>query len=691
MKKLLRCYLILLLLAALPASAQLDRSKIPPPGPVPAVSFPDYDLVRTANGIRVIIVKDSKLPAISLRLLIDRKPVLEGDYAGGIAIAGEMLMRGTTTRSKDQLDEEIDLIGAKIGSSGTSVFASGLSRSTEKIFELVSVITLHPSFPQEEVDKVITQTVSGLKYRKTEPSAIVGVVRQRALFGSKHPYGDVETEETVHKINREKCLEIYRTYFKPNAAILAVVGDVDKNNVLKLVEKYFGSWATGSIPVNNYPPPKPLDRVTVAFVDRPSSVQSVIRVTETVLLPRVSPDVAPAEVMNTILGGGASFRLFANLREKHAYTYGAYSSLAPDELVGAFTASTSAKNPVTDAAIAEIFAEIRRIRDEPVSGAELERAKNYISGGFVRSLESAGTVAEDAIAIERYGLPKDYYKTFLKRIAAVTSNEVQRVARQYLQPDKMLVAVVGAGKEVKAKLAAFGPIELYDEDGQRLEEKPAAAITITPKEIFDGFLDKTGGKDKLRGLKDKTLELSGKLNDFDMKVKIVHKAPNKYYQEVSLGPMQQRNAFDGTQGWTASPEGVVVPTGEQLEAMKTESAFDFYSAYPQLGYQAEVAGIKSVKGKECYEVVFTKASAPPLRHYFSTVDFLKWREVTALNTPNGPVEQTVDVVDYKNFNGLLAPGHIETTIMGQVISLTTDRFEVNAGVDDKLFEKPASK
>jgi zinc protease len=500
----------------------------------------------------------------------------------------------------------------------------------------------------------------------------------------------VESEETVGKITREKCIEAYNKLFKSNYAIMAVVGDVDRKSVLKLVNRYMGSWKKGKIATPKYPAVPDFSSLQVALVDRPSSVQSNIRIAQAVPLTRTSPDVMAVSVMNTVLGGGV-FRLFANLREKHSYTYGAYSSLGPDELVGSFTANTSARNAVTDSALTEMFYEIRRIRDEEVGAVELDRAKNYLSGSFVRSLEQANTIASYAIDIERYKLPKDYFQTYLKRLAAITAKDVQRVAKQYLTPDKMLIAVVGSGKDVKEKLAKFGPVTMYDEDGRKVVEKPAAAVKVSADEILARFTERTGGKARMAALKDRTMKMSGKIQGMDITVKSVSKAPNKTYQEISMMGMLQKVVFDGERGWESSPMGLNEPTGERLEGMKADAAIDFYTHYQSLGFTADVAGIKEVKGKEYYEVAFSKASTPTLRHFFGVQDGLKFRETKTTSTPRGPIEQTTDYFDYKEFDGYLLPTRVEESAMGQTITLTLDSCAVNKGVDDSLFQKPAAK
>lgn len=680
--------LVALCLVAGQSNAQLDRSKIPPPGPAPAASFPAYDVVTTPNGMRVIIVPNHELPTIAIRLLVDRTPALEKDMAGVIDLTGQLMRAGTTKRTKDQLDEEIDRIGATLNAGGTALFAAGLSRHTAKLFELVADITLRPSFPQEELDKLIMQTQSGLKARKAEPNSIVDVLRRRVLYGDTHPYGEVETEETVGRITRDACQKVYKSYFVPNAVILAVVGDVDKKQVLDLVKKHFGAWKKGTVPAPVHPPVPPLPKTAVALVDRPGSVQSAIRVAQTVQLARTSPDVTPVSVMNRVLGGGIA-RLFVNLREKHSWTYGAYSSVGPDELVGAFTASTSVRTGVTDSAVTEILYEMNRIRDEAVGTEELERAKNALNGSFVQSLETAENVANYAIDIERYNLPRDHYRTYLQRLAAVTPADVQRVARQYLTPASVLVAVVGSAKDVKEKLAAFGPVTMYDEEGRAVKESPAAAVTMTAEEIFAKFVAATGGKEAYAALKDRTVELSGKIQGMDMKIKTVQKAPASLYQEVSMMGMIQKQGFDGTHGWASSPMGTKALEGEQLDDIRREAAMEFYGQLAAFGMTASVNGLKTIEGKECYEVVLTGKDGGAVRHYFDTKSFLKVREVSVKNTPRGQIEQVTDLADYKDFGGVQIPTKYGQSIMGQSFTLTLDRCAVNAGVDDAVFVMPA--
>jgi zinc protease len=681
----------LLLAACATLTAQIDRTHVPPPGPAPAVAFPDYTVLTTANGIRVIVVEDTELPTIRIQLLIDRKPAVEGEETGIIGITGEMLRQGTATRTKDQLDEEIDQLGGSVSTGGTSASATGLSKYTEKLAELLADVVLHPVFPQAELEKIVAQQVSNLKYRKTEPNAVVDVVRRKQLYGEKHPYGEITTEETLGRITRDKCRALYEKYFKADHAIIAMVGDITKEKGKALVEKYFGAWKGGALPEQVFPAPPAIDRTCIAMVDRPPSVQSVIRVCQSVALQRTSPDVTPVEVMNTVLGGGI-FRLFVNLREKHAYTYGAYSSMGPDELIGAFTASTSVRNVVTDSALTEIFYEIRRIRDERVEEKELQMAKNYLSGSFVRSLEDASTIADRAIEIERHHLGKDYYKTYLTRVDATTAADVQRVAQKYLAPESMLIALVGSAKEVNTKIGKFGPVLMFDEDGNPAVEKTPTPAGLTPETIFAKYIEATGGKARYAALRDRTVEYTGKMATFPMKLKVVQKAPNKLYQEMTItGMMEQKTGYDGKNAWATMPQGVIDLTGEQLTSMKREAQLRFYEAYKNLGLTAAVAGIKEIKGKKYYEVTFADTSGVVLAHYFGVDDALKARDVQWMTTPQGKAEQSTDYFDYKDFDGIRIPTRFEQNVMGQTLVFALEKVSTNTGVADTIFGKPAGK
>lgn len=237
MKKLV-IYIIVLAFSG-SAFAQVDRSKLPEPAPAKSIQIGDYESFTLKNGMQVFVVENHKLPRVTLSLVFDHEPVMEEDNAGYIGMVGTMLRRGTTTRTKEQIDEEIDFIGGSLGAGPTSVYASSLSKHQDKLLDLMADIMFNPTFPEEELDKIKTQTISGLAANKEDANSISSNVTTALVYGKNHPYGTLTTEETVGNIKIDDIKNYYQSYFKPNIAYLAIVGDINKKEAQKLVKKYF--------------------------------------------------------------------------------------------------------------------------------------------------------------------------------------------------------------------------------------------------------------------------------------------------------------------------------------------------------------------------------------------------------------------------------------------------------------------
>ena len=457
MKKILiHLFSLALLLNSLAGFAQtvgttLDRSKIPTGGPAPVTRIGKYETFTLANGMKVFVVTNRKLPRVAFNLVLDYDPILEKEYAGYVQIAGEMLRSGTTTRTKDQLDEDIDFIGATLTTSSTGAYGASLKKHQDKMLELMADVVLHPSFPETELNRIKIETKSNIASEKDNPNAVAGLVSDVVLYGKGHPYGEPTTEESVDKVDLAKVKSFYNAYYKPNIAYMAIVGDITVAEAQKAMEKYFGKWKSGAVPKATYPLSPSPAKTRVALVDRSNAVQSVVRVTHTIDLKPSAPDAIQARVANDILGGQGG-RLFNNLREKKGFTYGAYSSISPDKYIGKFSANASVRNAVTDSAVVEFMNELKRVRTEPVTAAELKQAKASITGSFVRSLESPQTIASFAINTARYKLDPNYYANYLKNVAAVKAEDVQSVAKKYVKPENAYVMVVGKGAEIADKL-----------------------------------------------------------------------------------------------------------------------------------------------------------------------------------------------------------------------------------------------
>ncbi len=673
-------------------NGQVDRTRAPEPGPAPVIQVGDYKTFELKNGLKVFLVENHKIPRVSYSLVLDIKPFAEGDSLGYTSIAGELLGTATTTRSKDQIDEEIDFIGANLSTSSGSLYGSALKKHNNKLLEIMSDILLNPVFNQDELDKVKKQTISALAYNKNDPAAISGVVSDALFYGKDHPYGEVTTEATVGSVNVKMCEDYYDTYFRPNIAYLAIVGDMNLKEAKKLTKKYFGDWAPGEVPSKQYPIPEVPATLQVSIVDRPVAVQSVIVVGYPVEFTLGTDDYIKARVMNVLLGGSNN-RLFQNLREDHGYTYGAYSSLSQDKYIGSFNAGADVRNEVTDSAITQILYEMERIRTEPVSPEELEKVKNYLTGTFALALEQPATVARFALNIARYGLPADYYANYLKTLAAVTPDDITEMANKYIRPENSHVFVVGKADDIAENLAALSPdntINYYDVEGNYIDPaslKKALPAGLTAEAVVENYLAAIGGREKLEALKDVEIDMKMSMQGMTIDAKMYQKAPDKYRMTISMGgSVLSDTKFDGKVGKMSGMQGEQVLEGEQLENLQAQSQFMRELNYEDLGYTVQLKSIEMVNGKETYMLEVSHPGSGTSYDYYDTETGLRLREDKVEVTPDGEMVQTTHLSEYKDVDGILYPHKLDLAIGPQQISATIDNIKLNAGIDDSVFQ-----
>jgi zinc protease len=678
--------LIFAFIFSLPSFSQVDRSKMPKPGPAPEIHLGKYEFFKLPNGLKVFVVENHKLPRISLSLVVDRDPIRERDAVGYLEAAGDLLRTGTKTKTKDQLDKEIDFIGANISTSSTGVFATSLSEFTEKLVSSMSDIVLNSDFKKTELDKIIKRMRSALAAQKDDPESISSVVENAVLFGKVHPYGEAETDETLDNITLQKCKDYYSTYFAPNISYLAVVGDITPQKAKALVTKYFGNWKKKNVPTFTYKTPIAPTEREVALVDRENSVQSVIDIAYPIQLKLGDPDLIKATVANTILGGGV-FRLFENLREKHSYTYGAYSTLIQDRVVGNFSATTEVRNEVTDSSITQILYEMNRIRKEMVPEDELQMAKNYMTGNFAINLEHPQTIATYAINIDRYNLPKDYYQNYLKNIAAVTADDVQKMAQKYILPDNSYVIVVGKGSQIENTLKQFGPITLYNQSGDRIDTtKNKVPKGVTAQSVIDKYIKAIGGRENLEKVKDKTTVMSGSIQGMNIKMTIYQKVPNKIKQELDAGVIKQETYYDGEKGIVLSGGNTVDITGEALETMKYQAMMHPIYIIDSLNVKTKLLGVEKVNGKDAYKIEVTLPNGKNWTEYFDPDTGYKIKDSQDITVPQGTFTKVNEYSDFRNVDGVIYPFKLKQTTGPQSLEMTVSSIKVNTGIPDSTFE-----
>lgn len=456
-----------------PASKVERKNRAPVSRQILRVKLPKPREARLKNGVTILILEDHRAPFVTMQLSIRGAGALfEPAHRVGLAGAtAQMLREGTTSRNSVQIAEAIDRLGASIGagsgfgSSETVLSASGLSDNLDSWFAIAADILLHPSFPLEELEKYKQRERVQLKQQRTSANFLTSERFNRAVYG-EHPAANVSpTAQSIDALTRDALMQWHRERYAPQNAILGIAGDVRAQEILPKLEKWLAAWKrtelTTSLPQN----PAPATARKVFLVDRPNSVQTTVALGN-IAIDRRSVDYIPMLVMNNIVGGGASGRLFLNLREEKGYTYGVYSDFSALRYPGPWRAGGNMRTEVTEGALTEFYHEIQRIRDERVPAAELEASKRALAARFALSLEQPSAVLGLALLRKQYGFPVDYWDTYVNKILAVTAADVQRVARHYLNPDTMQLVAVGDAGKIKAVLEKYGRVELFESDGR---------------------------------------------------------------------------------------------------------------------------------------------------------------------------------------------------------------------------------
>jgi predicted Zn-dependent peptidase len=687
MKKYIYSLIAVVVAFSLTAQTTIDRSTAPSPGPARVPIIASYESFELKNGLKVFVVEDHKLPRISMSLILDRDPIVEGEKAGYVAIAGDLLGSGTTTRTKAQLDEEVDFMGARFSTSASSMNIGGLSKYTDDLVEIMSDVLLNPSFETEEFEKLKSQMTSGLKANADDPDAIAGNLRGATLYGLEHPYGEVMTESTVEAVTLEDCKNYFSSYFRPNIAYMVVIGDITVKDAKKKLSKALKGWKASDVPSHDYEKTSVPSAGRVVMVDKPSAVQSVVWLGNVIDLPQGHPDIEPLRIANQILGGGMSGRLFTNLREDKAFTYGAYSSFGIDELNSTFGASAKVRNEVTDSAIVEFLMEIGRMRTESVTEEDLIAAKASLSGAFGRSLESTSSAANFALNIARYGLPSDYYNNYLARLEAVTAEDVMRVSNQYMKTDNLTISVVGKAQDVAAGLAAFGEVEYYDAEGMPTDAPTFLFMPegITLETVFAKYYEAMGGVDVLSSLKAMDmkahLEIPGMPGQLKMRTAKI--TPNKFMMEQSMQGMtvMKMTYVDGV-GKQSGMQGEKELEGEELEDLKKQASF----VVDELAWMQDLEsftfdGQTLMDGKAVYQV-----SEGEKTRYFEVETGLFYKSTETTETPEGDMAVSMTVEEWGEYNGIKMPKVSKQSAGQQTFTIIVDSVEFGDDVKAKLFK-----
>jgi zinc protease len=445
-----------------PVSAEVLKVKLPRPAEV--------DL---PNGIHLMLLEDHRVPLVTFQLQI---PGAGGyfDPADSIGLAqmtATMMREGTATRTTLQIAETLETkastiaVAAGLSSLTATLSGSSLSENFADTFALAADILLRPSFPQDEFDRYKTRTKTGLVQQRSQPGFLASERFSRLMYGS-HPAGRTSlTPEALDAVTREALVSFHKAHYVPDHAVLAIAGDISMAQARKVIDAHLGGWATAGVPAPRTSEPPDTPSGQVHLVDRPNSVQTTIWVGAPAIA-RTNPDYDIVAVMNAVIGGGPTGRLFTKLREEKGYTYGAYSNISALQFRGHWLASLDVRSEVTEAALTDLMAEITRIRTEPVPQKEFDDKRRGIIASFALTLESPQAVLGNHITRWIYKLPVDYWDRLPDRIMAVTQARVQEAAKKYLDPSRLQIVTVGEAAKIGEIVGKFGPVTVYDVNGR---------------------------------------------------------------------------------------------------------------------------------------------------------------------------------------------------------------------------------
>ena len=438
----------------------------PPGGPALPWTFPESHAATLGNGLRVLVLPQRRLPIVQLRLVSRVGRWLEQAHERGLSRLLAMTTRhGTARYSSAELARTQDALGLRLSSSMSpddrGLAVKALSEHLERAFEVLGELAMRPTFPQEHLAREARKSVEARRQQRASPDSLAGEWFSWALYGPDHPYGRPRPEaEDFLARTRDEVLAWQAARFGPEHALLVVVGDVEPDAALELAERTFGDWSAGA-PLPEEPGPPPERPPRVILVDRPGSEQATL-LAGNLALGRAAERYDDARVMNRVLGGGASSRLFMDLRETRSLTYGVYSALDGGRFGGDHSASLSCATEKAEEALSALYEHSRRIRDEPVGDGELDAARRYLCGAFPMGASSLGGMASLVTTRWLNGLPEDVWETFVPRIAAVSVADVQAAARRVVRPEHGVLVVVGTGDALQGLCERYGEVLRVD-------------------------------------------------------------------------------------------------------------------------------------------------------------------------------------------------------------------------------------
>jgi zinc protease len=455
--------------------AVIIKGKAPISDKVLQVKLPRPHEADLSNGLHVMVLEDRRAPLVTMQLIVRGAGGYYDppDHLGLAQFTAANLREGIPGKSSAEIAEQLErlaatlTVGASMSDEDATISASALVENVDEVIELMAAVVTSPQFPETELVRYKTQTRAQLMQQRANPG-FLGNERFSIAVAAGHPDGRTAPSiDALDKTTREALVAFHKTHYVPDHGVIALAGDISLAEAVKKLEARFASWKKAGTPAPKVSDPEAVTTPGIMLVGRPNSVQTNL-IVGTQAIRRSDADFYALTVMNKVIGGGPTGRLFRHLREEKGYTYGAGSSVVAPRWAGQWVASTSVRNEVTEPALMDLLDEIRQLRDVRIPAKEFADAKRSLVAAFALALESPQSLLQNAITRWRHGLPADYWDRYPERITAITEADAQAMAKKYLDPSRLQIVAVGNEEAVARALRKIGPVDVYDADGKKV-------------------------------------------------------------------------------------------------------------------------------------------------------------------------------------------------------------------------------
>ena len=656
------------------------------PGPLPAkeFAFPKYTELFLSNGLKVFVIEDHEQPTVALKLQIRGGEVSES-IPGTAAVVAEMLTKGAGKRDALTIAKELDGVGAGVSASSsgdiTNVTGESILKHMPIMLDIFSEVLRSATFPEDELTKLKKQKISEVKLEKANGNAMLQVMSRKIAYGTNHPSARHKSEASYNAITIDEIKKFYSTYYRPNNATLAVVGDVKPEEIKPILEKALGAWTPGDVNEFRTPKAEPMPQ-GVYFIARPSSVQSATALTSN-SVPNNHPEFEALRLGANLMGAGFSGRLFRTLRETYSYTYTPYAYLTSGRDVNRFICGADVRNSVTDSAIKVMQSEMTKITTELAPNDELDLIKRFVVGQFKMNFENSDFMAGLLLNADYNNQPISYVKEFPNRFTAITSEQMKSAMSKHAS--KLSIVVVGS-PDVLETLKQFGPVYEYTTDFE-VKKSEVKKVDMTPQELMEKHRKALGGMESISKIS--TLTTKGSAS-FDMNGQKMEgsferkqKAPGKDVSILDFKVFTQKQITDGNRAWISMGGQSKEITEPAQKNNMIENAHILESTrLLELGSKLNIKG----QDGDLIIVEVIDATGDKSTMFFNAKTFLVEKVTAVVKGPQGDYGMIQRMSNYKDVNGIKFPGKLTLEQDSVVVIMDNLEYTINTPIDDSEYK-----